>query len=741
MVRAAPKELAACSLKRSAHGCIFDYETYSEANLKKTGSYRYAEDPSTEINMACFALDDGPVDVWLPFDILDIPQEVLDGIKLHPGAELFVQKSCPQKLLRYLEDPEIQIAGWNVAFERVISKYVGPKYGIPPVPITRWICTMAKARAASMPGGLGECAKVMSSHPKDEVGKLDMMSLAKPRTGKEKRWWPWTAPKRWISTINYCIDDVASERELDHRLPELVPYEQKVYWFDQKVNQRGIKVDLAAVHMLRKLRDEYRVVLAAKCRELTRVELTEEAEDYCAEHGLDPATCKIAKGTPKEIAYSILMSRGLAPGQTGALAHWVRTVGGYPSLPDLQKETLTEIIDDPKMPQLVRRVLRIYNLYGMKAVAKFDAILNAVCSDGCLRGLFIYSQAGTGRWSSVIVQLHNLFKTVIKDPEMAIDIAMHGDLYWLAANYDENVMKVLASCIRSLLVARPGREFNVLDFNSIEGRVTHWLAGDERVLDIYRTHGKMYEYAAAQIYGLDPEDIELLKNMKKTHPTMRQAGKVAELSMGFQGGLGALERMVRSENAKIPKGQPKITLTVQDMIEIRDGWRRGRPKVKHMWYALEDAAKQAVAEPGSIWTACDGKIMFRVEGEWLCMRLPSGRRLRYYKPEIDANDRLVYQGIDTYTRQWGTTSTYGGRLTENAVQAIARDLLVRGLMALEAAGYPVVGHVHDEAITEVPVGFGSLAESAKIICPDLPWAGGLPVKAAGFRGARYRKDD
>ena len=362
----------------------------------------------------------------------------------------------------------------------------------------------------------------------------------------------------------------------------------------------------------------------------------------------------------------------------------------------------------------------------MKAVAKFDSALRAVNFDGRLRGMFTYYGANTGRWAGTIVQLQNLFRPVIDDPETAVQ-AMGGGLEWLELLYKENPMRVLASTVRSYLTAGPGKELIVADFSSIEGRVIAWFAGQLDKLEMFRDHGMAYEYTGAKVYGLPFDDVEFLKRMKKEYPDERFAGKTSELALGFQGGHIALQKMARKEG---------IELDDDFATQLKWDWRDANEMIVELWYNLENNAIAAVENRGQTYKT--NNLHFQVVGNWLYMRLPSGRRLAYYKPRV-VDGELTYMGVDTYTRQWKRVKTYGGRLTENAVQAYARDLLVVAMMNLEKAGYTVIGHVHDEAICEVDEGFGSLEEAYELMC-DLPdHAAGLPVQADGWRGHRYRK--
>jgi DNA polymerase len=667
--------------------CHIDIESYSEAPLKKCGLYRYAEHPSTEVLIVCYAFGDGPVHSWIPYDI---PRKIVRALekKQEDGAELYINTGCPTDLENHIMKGG-QCRAHNSAFERVmLNDVAGKKIGFPESRITQWVCTAAMAAAASLPRHLQGAAEQLGTHAKDQVGKQDMMALCKPRQGKIKRYTPEGDPDRYTRMFTYCQDDVRAERGIDNVMPDLSKYEQKVFEMDQRINDQGVVVDQDAVADVQVLIAEYKAFLENKCREWT----------------------------------------GLNPTQTAALSNWVRE-NGYPQLEDLQAATIKEAIADEACPKVVRRVLQLRAIHSMKAVAKYAAIERAICKDGKLHGMFMYHGAGTGRWSSMIVQLQNLFRPVIPDPEVAIDAFVERNLDWIKTLWDVDPMKVFASCVRGVLVADIFADLMAMDYAAIEARVLAWLAGQEDILEVFRGHGKVYEHTAARIFGL-PDDVESLKAMKHTHPDERFIGKVAVLALGYQGGKKAFAKMAKTYGVDIEEERA-------DRIKV--DWRKANPKIVKLWYNMEELAIAAVANPGKAYALKNGLIKFKVVGRWLCMRLPSGRMLRYYKPKLDGNGKLTYLGIDTYTRRWTRCSTYGGKLTENAVQAISRDLLVHGMFGLESAGYIIIGTVHDEVILEVPENWGSEDEVAEILC-DLPdWASGIPVRAEGFRGKRYKK--
>lgn len=686
--------------------CHLDIESYSEENLKKAGLYKYAEHLSTEIMVICYTFGKGSVNVWIPWGAEEwqweeFPEEIVQAVledmeekDVVPGA-IYVQPECPEDLIEHAESGG-QFRAHNSQFERtMLNGRPGQKIGFPHTEIHQWVCTAAKAAAHSLPRALENAATALDTHGKDKVGKQDMLACCKPRTGKVKRWTPLNAPERFIAMFKYCCDDVRAERGIDEVIPDLSEREQKVFELDQRINDRGIRVDIDAVHQVQTLIDMHKTVLENRCRELTG---------------------------------------GIKPTQTEKLANWIRSQG-FP-IENLQAPVMKEALKLPEMEDMpeVRKVLAIRLLHSMKAVAKYDRMDQAVTADQRLHGMFLYHGAGTGRWSSMIVQLQNLFRPVIKDPEVAIIAFEELDLDYIKMLYDPiDPMKVFASCVRGMLIPDEGKDLMAMDFSAVEARGIAWLAGQEDILDVFRDHGKIYEYTAAKIYrdaypgGASLKD---LLEMEGKHWMRRFVGKIAVLALGYQGGKGAFAKMAK---------QYGVEVSEEEAEQIKVDWRAANPKIVQLWYDLERAAIEAVENPGTAFAIPNKKIIFKKLGQFLYMRLPSGRRLAYFKPRLDGEGKLTYLGIDTYTRRWMRCKTYGGKLAENATQAMCRDLLVGAMFRLEKEGYDIVGTVHDEVILEILEGFGSEAEVREIMCQVPKWAEGFPIGAAGFRAKRYRK--
>lgn len=585
----------------------------------------------------------------------------------------------------------------NCNFERVmLTGKPGEKIGWPPTRAEQWVCTAVKAASHGLPRDLDRATNAAapfcdSIHPKDKTGHGVMLQVARPRKpskdNAETRYTPWNAPDKFKQLYNYCADDVRAERSLDHYLADISPREQAAYLLDQAINDRGVQVDLETVEHVQVLLAEYKGELEDRCRQLTG---------------------------------------GVNPTQTAQLADWIRAQGF--DIDNLQAPTVAEALKRDDVPKNVRQVLKIRSLHAMKAVSKYAAMQRAVCRDGRLRGMFIFYGAGaTGRFSSKYVQLQNMHRGYIKDPDAAVEAYRAQTLEWLRFLYDVDPMKVFASTVRACLVAAPGKELICSDYKQIEARVLPWFAGQNDVLDVFRSGEDIYRTLASKMYGVPADRID---------DSRRFQGKVAGLSCQYQGWSAALMKMARNYGADFDEDQA---------AEIAGKWREANPKIVAFWYAMEEAAKEAIRNPGGTYGVADNKIMFRIVGDFLVMRLPSGRRLYYFRPELRIDkqrgrEQITFLGIDTYTRQWCRTTTYGGSLAQSATQAAARDIMVNGMFNLAKAGYDLIGTVHDEVWNEVDEGEGSIEEVERIMCVLPDWARDIPIEAQGYRAKRYKKD-
>lgn len=739
--------------------CHVDIETYSEVDLKASGVYRYAEHESTELLCLCYRFGQkGAVTCWVPMDFL--PRELVEKIKKRIPADVFVfSQLVPDDLQKHVESGD-EVAAHNAQFERVVLNGVaGKRVRFPKLQINQMVCTAVKARTYGLPGALGDCAKALGSYPKDETGRGIMLKLCRPRSGQEKRYAIEDEVDDYVHLYAYCVDDVKAECGVDAAVPDVTPEELEVWRLDQRVNDRGVGVDLDAIADIQHLVAAFKADLEAIC----------------------------------------LREIKLKPSQREKIVDWVRGQGYR--IPDMTADSVLKAQSDPNCPPRVKAILALYSTYGMKAPTKYNAIEEAVCLDSRIRGMMFYYGAGTGRWSSLIVQLQNLYRPKISDAETAIELFKQRDLdavKWLYEPLDP--MKVFASCVRGVLIPADGCDLIAMDYAGIESRVLAWMFEEMWKLEAFRAfdadkknHADNYQIAYGNAFGVDPMTVKAF---------LRQIGKVMELALGYEGGVGAFVTMAPTYNVDLnvladtaydnlpewaleaacwmwknweckhgrPSGLPeRVYLTIDGIKQV---WRSLHPRIKEGWRDTSDAAKLAVRNPGKAFAIPTRKVMFQTKDRWLHMRLPSGRTIKYFEPELhdgrseDIKEReaaedeiqliaglppidrsgdslkrlnLTYMGVDSRTRQWKRESTYGGKLVENADQGISNCLLRKGLLRWDARGYWVTMSVHDEGICEVPEGFGSEKEAADLLCQLDPWACGLPVTAEGWRGKRYRK--
>lgn len=652
-----------------------DFETYGLADLKKAGADVYARHPETGVWCVGWAFGGDPVEVA---DIKN--QETWGPIVAHATRGGTV-------------------VSHNAVFELLIWNHVlALRYGWAPLKPEQVVCTMAMAYAMALPGALENAAPAAGiDAAKDMKGHRVMLQLSQPRAftpeGKPIWWSRAEHPEKFATLHEYCRQDVAVERELHRRLLPLSEKERRVWLMDWKINQRGIRIDTENARKAMAVVEEEKVRLDKAMRKVT---------------GNAVATCTAV----------------------GQLADWLRYQGV--AVPSLAKADVTDLLADKTIPPVSRKALLLRQEAAKSSTAKLASMLEGVGADGRARGLFQYHGANTGRWAGRRIQLQN-FPRPSMDQD-AIDLAFEamGGEDDLAAVLDTQFgppLRVISDCLRGFLVPERGKTFIGADFSAIEARVLAWLAGEERVLDIFRTHGKIYEHAAAGIYR---------KDMAVVTKDERQVGKVAILALGYQGGIGAFQKMARAYG---------VVVSDERADTIKTAWREDNPNIKRYWYALEDAAVRAAITAETTKAGAKGReVHFRRRGSFLWCLLPSGRRLCYPYPRVETidtpwgepKDALTYQYVDALTRQWTRGPTYGGSLAENVTQAVARDLLADAMLRLEDAGYPIVLHAHDEVLCEVPFKTDP-ADVAKIMAASESWAKDLPVEAEIWTGGRYRK--
>jgi len=724
-----------------------DFETYSEAGTKfnletgkwsgsaptgnkkgigLVGAYVYAEHPSTEVTVACYSADGGKtVNTWRPGD--PAPKDLLDHAE---GGGL--------------------ITAWNSFFEWSIWNLVCVRlYGWPPLPIAQTRDSMAVGCAWSLPSSLANASEVVfGKSEKDATGKKVMLKLSQPRNAtkgdyslKHER----SDTEEWRHLDSYCAQDVRTEANIAALLPPLTPSELEVWKLDQVINGRGVMVDIQLIDACIGIMEESRIRFGRRLAQLTMGKVTQVS-------------------------------------QATALLRWVNDPN-LSSLTDLQ-----EYLDTYELDPVVAEVLEIRRDVGGSAPAKLISMRFTAASDGRVRGIYQYSGAQrTRRWAGRGVQPQNMYNPTEPYSQIEQTIpALSSGNYEMVEALHGNPAKVIANCLRSMLISAPEKEFISSDFSAIEAVVMACMAGEQWIVDVFNEDGKLYERTGSKITGTPVEEID------KKHPA-RKIGKVASLASQFQGARGAWLKF----------GAGKF-LTNKEIDKGVRSWREAAPSIVAYWYAVEAAAINAVRSPGAVFKVhrIDGsetEVRFQQVGRALYCVLPGQDWLTYLDPEIQPRKKMFGEGYrvielceelaiggelrtllagsprmyerleranweitgpirrdltelfhrweDTLTycgvgpnHKWVRTETYGGKLAENITQATARFILSNALINVEAAGYPIVMHTHDEIVSEVPDGFGSVEEYERIMSIMPTWAHDWPIKAAGgWRGKRFRK--
>lgn len=642
-----------------------DIETYSSVSLQKCGVYAYAQSPDFEILLFGYAWDDGPVEV----------------IDLARG------ESLPEELQNALYDPEILKTAFNASFERTcLSAFMGRV-----TPPEQWSCTAVMARELGLPGSLeavGEVIGLPEDKQKSKTGRALIRYFSIPckptkTNGNRTRNLPEHDPDRWAIYVEYNRQDVVSERAIRQKLSRFPVYEkeQPLWIHDQHINDRGVGVDLNLA--------EHAVEIDA----IIKARLLEQAKELT---GLEN------------------------PKSTAQLKSWIEDTAGI-EVESLNKKSIAGVRADADC-DAVDRMLDIRAGLAKTSTEKYNAMLRMACPDGRIRGLTqFYGAARTGRWAGRLVQMQNLPQNKMPDRDLdtARQLVEAGDLETLEMLFDD-ISGTLSQLIRTAFIPRPGYRFIVSDFSAIEARVIAWLASEEWRMEVFKTHGKIYEASAEQMFHLPKGSV------KKGDP-MRQKGKIAELALGYGGSVGALKSM----------GALEMGLEESELKPLVNSWRAANPAITKLWWDTDAAARRTIQTKAP--TKLPFGMGFYKQGPLLKLRLPNGRELSYVKPRID-DDSITYEGTIQSSGGWGRIESYGPKLVENIVQATARDCLAVAIDRLERAGFPVVFHVHDEVICEVPIGVSSAEEISKIMSEPIEWATGLPLKADAYECEYYRKD-
>lgn len=651
-----------------------DLETFCETPITN-GAHRYAED--AEVLLVAFAWNNDPVTVW----------DMTEGLRDLRDVQSLIDRAD-------------RVIIHNSAFDRTVLRHRGVE-----LPVERVHDTMVQALAHSLPASLGMLCDVLgapSDKAKDKEGKklIQLFTKPRPKNVKLRRATRDTHPTEWAAFVEYARLDVDAMRYVHGAIPAWnnSMFERELWELDQGINDRGVAIDLDLAH--------------AALRAFQRTSGTLAAAATAATDGIVRSTT-----------------------QRAVLLKHLEEEHGF-VVPDLTKDTVAGLLKGD-LPQPVRLLLENRAQAAATSPAKYKVLLKATSSDSRLRGTLQFCGAArTGRDAGRIFQPQNLPRPSMEADEIEAGIAaMKADCEDLIF---DNVSDLCASAVRGCIVAAPGCKLVVADLSNIEGRVLAWLAGETWKVQAFKDYDNgtgfdLYVMAYARAFGIDPQIV--IENKKTGDGLMRQIGKVMELALGYQGGVGAFHKMGGSVAARF---------TDEEISELVWAWRGAHANVKRFWYDVENAAKAAIREPDTTTVVRDlrfGITYDRQGTQWLRIRLPSGRYLSYRKPYIDEDGRILYEGLNQYTRKWDTLDTYGGKLVENIVQAVARDVFMTGMRSAELAGYPVVLRVHDELICETPDDTHyTHATLASLMATNPSWATGLPLAAAGFETYRYKKD-
>ncbi len=630
-----------------------DFETRSAVDLRKTGVYKYASDQSTDIwCMAYKAPWSDDVQVWLPGDEVDARLEdwIVEGGLL---------------------------SAWNANFERTIwNEIMVGRYQWPRTGIKQWRCTMAQASAMGLPRALGQAAAVLGvEEQKDKTGAALMLRMARPRKVNADGSYTWWNTKDKLDTlVAYCRQDVRTELSVAETLHAMPDSERRLYQLDQRVNDRGVALDVDLVHRIKELANNASLEIDAEIQRLT-------------------------KGQVKAATNAMDLTAWLN-------AHGIRAKS-------VDKQTVARLLSFDRLHPVIREVLKLRQNGAKSSTAKYDAMLHAVNADGRMRGLLVYHGAATGRWSGRLVQPQNFPRPQKKQDELDAIIAK------LKAGEDvseHGAGTVLASdLLRSMLIADEGNRLMFADYSAIEARVLAWVAGQSDLVETFRKGGDVYIEMASAIYSVNVDSVT---------DKQRQVGKMAILGCGYGMGGKRFAEQCATMGIRVDEDEAKRIVSV---------YREKNNRIAQYWRDVENDFVEMVKGAGRVGT--------------VPLPLPSGRSLTYHNPRIiqretpwgAMRDTAQVDTLNSVTRQWVSQIIWGGLLTENVVQATARDMMATAMMALEVKGYNVILSVHDEIICEVPDDFGSLDEMIDIMTQVPAWAEGCPINAEGKEGKRYRK--
>lgn len=639
-----------------------DIETFSDVDLIKCGVYAYADSPAFEVLLFAYSFDGEET------QIIDLAQG----------------ETIPAEVESAIFDDSVTKTAFNANFERTcLSRFFGTQLSP-----DSWHCSAVQAAMLALPRSLEDVGAVLGlDKQKMKEGKELIRYFCVPckptkANGGRTRNLPHHAPEKWELFKTYCKRDVDVEKAIRQKLHNFpIPEsEMEVYRLDQEINDRGVLVDLALVHQAISCESLHKEIVTKRAYELTGLE--------------NPNSVAQIKGW--------LTGRGM-------------------EIDSLSKKAVADLIKETDGE--VEELLKLRLLMAKTSVKKYEAMERSVCKDGRVHGLLkFYGANRTGRWAGRLVQVQNLPQNHIVDLELARNLVKQGRFEDVELFYD-STPNVLSELIRTAFIPKEGCRFLVADFSAIEARVLAWLSGEQWRLDVFASHGKIYEASASAMFHVPIEEIT------KGSP-LRQKGKISELALGYGGSVGALTSM----------GALDMGLAEEELSPLVSTWRNANPHITQFWWNVDAAAIKTVTEKKETRV---GQIMFFYRSGILFAMLPSGRKLAYVKPRMAVNkfgrNGLTYEGISE-SGKWGRIETYGPKLVENIVQGTARDLLAEAMIRLRKRGYQIVMHIHDEAVLEVPDRVGSVKEVCSIMAEQPEWAVGLPLRADGYECAFYKKD-
>lgn len=705
-----------------------DFETFSETPIKD-GVHRYAE--NAEIMIFAWAIDDEPAEVW----------------------DCTSNAPCPPRLADALANPDVIIRAHNTGFDRTVMNHDLLQ---PTISVDRWEDTMVQAMAHGLPGSLGTLCEILgveSDKAKDKEGKALIQLFCKPRkfTHKftrehfgskkslddaiEQARLAWnghatskTHPAEWAKFVDYARLDIEAMRAVHKKLPKwnYQGAELALWRLDQRINDRGVAIDLE---------------LAAAA-----VRAVEKEQERLADWTITNTAGQVDSAT-----------------QVAAMVSHIHDAYGI-KMSNMQMATLEMYINHPDTPEGLRELLKVRLQASTSSTSKYKTLLRGTSSDGRLRGVLQFCGASrTGRWAGRLFQPQNLPRPTLDQEQIDCGIeALKADCADLIF---DDVMRLSASAIRGVIVAPRGKKLVIADLSNIEGRDQAWLANETWKLQAFRDfdNGKgpdLYKMAYGKSFGIDPSEVT---------KDQRQVGKVQELALGYEGGVGAFvtfaaaygidlddlaDRAAASMDSELwerangmlewhRKNNRNPTASMSESAWLtceafKLAWREAHPAIASYWKELDKAVRTAIEKPGEA-VQCRRLKVYR-KGAWLRILLPSGRSVTYPVPSI-TNSKITYKGVDQYTRRWQEIQTYGGKIFENVCQAVARDVMAHNMPLIEAAGYEIVLTVHDEVICEAPDSDEFNEDHlAKLLAANPPWALDMPLAAAGFQTKRYKKD-